>query len=141
MKARTAKAVWNGELKNGNGNISMQSNACEAAYSFNSRFKEGKGTNPEELIGAAHAGCFSMALANMLSEQGYQPKTIHTTAKVYLEQKNGDFEISKIELATKGKVTGITKDIFEQTAEKAKKGCPVSKALSGTAITMTAELE
>jgi osmotically inducible protein OsmC len=120
--------------------MKLGSGAFEGRYSFPSRFESGQGTNPEELIGAAHAGCFSMALSAGLSKAGFTPTRIHTTAKVHLEQVEGGFAITKIELATEAQIPGIDNLLFQQQAEAAKNNCPVSKALAGTAITLTAKL-
>lgn len=140
MPTRLAEAQWNGDLLKGEGTIKLGTGAFEAPYSFASRFESGKGTNPEELIGAAHAGCFSMALSGELSKAGYKPETIHTTAQVHID-KNGDgFSIWKIELDTKVKIHGIEEAKFLEIAEGAKRGCPVSKALAGTTIVLTAKL-
>lgn len=140
MAVRKADAVWEGDLKAGQGKMKLGSGAYEGAYSFKSRFEEGAGTNPEELIGAAHAGCFSMALSNMLSEAGHVPKRVQTNAKVHLEMVEGAPKITKIELNTEGEVPGIDEKTFLDHAEKAKTGCPVSQALAGTQITLNAKL-
>jgi osmotically inducible protein OsmC len=140
MPVRIAEAEWKGNLREGQGTMKLGSGAFEGRYSFPSRFESGQGTNPEELIGAAHAGCFSMALSAGLSKAGFTPTRIHTTAKVHLEQVGGGFAITKIELATEAQIPGIDNVTFQQQAEAAKKGCPVSKALAGTAVTLTAKL-
>lgn len=140
MAVRNADAVWEGNLKQGQGKMKLGSGAYEGAYSFQSRFEEGTGTNPEELIGAAHAGCFSMALSNMLSEAGHVPTRVQTNAKVNLEMVEGAPTITKIELDTEGEVPGIDEKTFLEHAEKAKAGCPVSKALAGTQINLNARL-
>ncbi len=140
MAVRISEAEWKGNLREGQGTMKLGSGAFEGRYSFPSRFESGQGTNPEELIGAAHAGCFSMALAAGLSKAGFTPTRVHTTAKVHLEQVEGGFAITKIELATEAQIPGIDNPTFQQQAEAAKKGCPVSKALAGTAITLTAKL-
>jgi osmotically inducible protein OsmC len=134
MPARTAQARWEGKLKDGNGNLKLGSGAFEGAYSFESRFQDGTGTNPEELLGAAHAACFSMALSAMLGEAGYDPASVATAAEVSIEEVGGDFKITAIKLRTEGDVPGISAEEFRQQAEKAKAGCPVSKALAGTEI-------
>jgi lipoyl-dependent peroxiredoxin len=140
MPTRNAEAVWNGTLSKGKGTIKSESGAINMAYSFASRFETGSGTNPEELIGAAHAGCFSMAFAMLLEKAGFLPQTIHTQAHVSID-KNGDgFSITKIALVTEAVVPGIDKKIFQEKAEAAKAGCPVSKALTGTKITIDAKL-
>jgi len=140
MAVRTSEAEWKGNLREGQGTMKLGSGAFEGRYSFPSRFESGQGTNPEELIGAAHAGCFSMALAAGLAKAGFNPTRVHTTAKVHLEQVEGGFAITKIELATEAQIPGIDNATFQQQAEGAKKNCPVSKALAGTTITLTARL-
>jgi osmotically inducible protein OsmC len=140
MPKRKAKATWNGDLKNGKGNMSFGSGAYQGAYSFKSRFEEGTGTNPEELIGAANAGCFSMALSADLAEAGYSPESVTTNADVDLEMVDGDPAITTITLNVKANVPDIDKDDFLEYAEGAKKNCPVSKALSGVNIKLNAEL-
>lgn len=119
--------------------MSVESGAFSGAFSFHSRFEDGEATNPEELIGAAHAGCFSMALSNMLAEAGHAPDSVETTADVTLEMlEDGGPTITTIHLTTKGSVPGLNEDEFQDFAEKAKAGCPVSKALAGTDITLDA---
>lgn len=140
MPVREAKAVWNGTLKEGKGTMRLGSGAFEGAYSFSSRFEEGKGTNPEELIGAAHAGCFSMALAGGLGKAGMTPRKIETSSKVHIGKVGEGFGITKIELNTRGDVPGIDEATFRKYAEDAKKGCPVSKALAGVEIVLDAKL-
>jgi lipoyl-dependent peroxiredoxin len=139
--ARKATAVWNGMLRDGNGTISTESGVLSKAnYSFTSRFENGKGTNPEELIAAAHAGCFSMALSAQLGNAGLKPETIETTAAVTLEKQGDSFSITKIHLDVKARIPNADQAAFEKAAEAAKAGCPVSKVLKAT-ITMTAQLE
>ena len=140
MATRKGSAVWEGTLREGKGTVMLGSGAFEGPYSFASRFEEGTGTNPEELIGAAHAGCFSMALSAGLSKAGISPKRIETTAKVHLEQVEGGFAITLIELDTTADVPGIDEKTFLEHAEDAKKNCPVSKALAGTEIRLNAKL-
>ncbi len=140
MPTRNGSAVWEGTLREGKGTVRLGSGAYEGQYSFSSRFEEGTGTNPEELIGAAHAGCFSMALAAALTKAGITPKKISTTAKVHLGQAEGGFAITSIELETVGEVPGIDEKTFLEHAEGAKKNCPVSKALAGTQITLNAKI-
>lgn len=140
MPTRNAKAIWNGDLKKGKGNMSFGSGAYEGAYTFKSRFEEGTGTNPEELIGAAHAGCFSMALAGDLADAGFSPESVNTNADVILESVDGDPAITTIVLNTKANVPDIDDDTFQEIAEGAKKNCPVSKALAGVNIKLNAEL-
>ena len=140
MPVRTAEAEWKGNLSRGSGRMKVGSGAFEGSYSFPSRFEEGPGSNPEELIGAAHAGCFSMALSHMLSEAGHIPDVVHTTAKVHIEKVGEGFKITAIELQTEGKVPGIDEETFLEKAEAAKEGCPVSQALAGTEIRLEAKL-
>jgi osmotically inducible protein OsmC len=140
MPTRQANATWNGDLKNGNGTMKMDSGSYEGPYSFASRFEDGEGTNPEELIGAAHAGCFSMALSLELSEAGYKPESIDTRVEVTFEVVDGAPGITGIKLVTEANVPDIDNDKFQQFAEGAKEGCPVSKALAGTKITLDAKL-
>lgn len=140
MAVRNAEAEWRGDLKSGKGTMKLGSGAFEGPYSFQSRMEEGTGTNPEELIGAAHAGCFSMQLSAMLAAAGHPPTRLHTDAKVHFGPVGGGFEISKIELTTEAEVPGLSADEFQTTAEKAKEICPVSKALSATPITLEATL-
>jgi len=140
MVQRTAEAEWQGALQDGKGTVKLGSGAFEGNYSFTSRFAEGKGTNPEELIAAAHAGCFSMALAAGLGQSGHAPKRVHTTAKATLEKVQDGFAITRIELTTEAEVPGIDEAAFRQQAETAKRNCPVSRALAGTNITLSAKL-
>src|ERR1700681_1954147 len=140
MPTRNAEATWEGNLKEGKGTMKLAGGAYEGAYSFASRFADGKGTNPEELIAGAHAGCFSMAFSHGLAEAGFTPKRVHTTAKVYLEKTADGFGIPKIELTTEAEVPGIDDNTFRQQAEKAKQNCPVSKLLKGAEITLNAKL-
>jgi osmotically inducible protein OsmC len=140
MTTRTSEAQWQGSLKEGKGTMKLGSGAFEGPYSFPSRFESGTGTNPEELIGAAHAGCFSMALSAGLGQAGFTPNRIHTTAKVHLGAVSGGFAITKIELETEAEIPGIDAAAFQEQAETAKKNCPVSKALAGTDISLVAKL-
>jgi lipoyl-dependent peroxiredoxin len=140
MPTRNAEATWEGDLKNGKGTMKLAGGAYEGAYSFASRFESGKGTNPEELIAAAHAGCFSMALSHGLAQAGFTPKRVHTTAKVHLEKDAGGFSIPRIDLQTEAEVPGISEDVFRQQAETAKQNCPVSKLLKAAQITLDARL-
>jgi osmotically inducible protein OsmC len=139
MPVRTAHAVWHGNLKDGKGTMSFGS--FQGAYSAGSRFEEAKGTNPEELIGAAHAGCFSMALAHELAQKGYSPKGIETEARVKIEKAEDGFAITEVHLITKAEVPGLDDAVFKKTAEGAKSGCPVSKALTGVRISLDATLK
>jgi len=142
MAVRTANAVWNGGLKGGKGTMKLGSGAYEGAYSFQSRFEEGTGTNPEELIGAAHAGCFSMAFSAGLERAGYSPKSITTSAKVHLEKVAEGFGITRIDLLTAAEIPGIDDAKFQEMAQAAKAGCPVSRALAAIPeITLKAELK
>lgn len=136
MPIRTATAEWKGNLTEGSGNLQLGSGAFEGPYSFNSRFSEEgtSATNPEELIGAAHAGCFTMALDAALTRAGYSPEELKTTAHVKLEKVGEGFAITKITLELEGNVTGLADEEFKKFAEDAKKNCPVSKALAGTEI-------
>jgi osmotically inducible protein OsmC len=139
---RSASAVWHGGIKDGKGTISTQSGALkELQYSFGSRFESGVGTNPEELLGAAHAGCFSMALSGQFTEAGLKVESIETTAQVTLEiLKDGGPTITKIHLTTKVSAPGIDKSKFDELAGNAKAGCPLSKVLKAAEITMDATL-
>jgi osmotically inducible protein OsmC len=142
MPKRTANAKWNGSITEGDGTVALGSGAFEGPYSFKSRFEEGTGTNPEELIAAAHAGCFSMALSGALGEAGTPPESIETSAEVEVRMKGADISIPTIRLTTRAKVPGIDDAAFQQAAESAKEGCPVSKALAGVQeITLDATLE
>ena len=138
MADRKATAVWEGDLRSGKGNMRFAD--YDGQFSFSSRFEEGTGTNPEELLGAAHAGCFSMAFGNELGKAGYTPEKIETTAHVALRQVDGRAKIVKSHLVTKAIVPGITEEHFQEIAEAAKNGCPVSAALAGIEITLDAEL-
>ncbi|MFB6278577.1 MAG: OsmC family protein [Salinibacter sp.] len=140
MPTRSADATWNGNLPDGNGTMTLESGAYEGAYSFRSRFEDGAGSNPEELIAAAHAGCYSMAFANVLDEAGYDPESVDTTADVTLRMVDGDPAITEIELTTEASVPDIDEETFQEHAEAAKEGCPVSKALAGTEIALDASL-
>jgi len=140
MVERVSEAEWRGALKDGQGVIKLGSGAYQGAYSFGTRFGNEKGTNPEELLGAAHAGCFSMALALMLGQAGVTPRRIHTTAKVEIAQQGGGFAITRIHLTTEASVPDCSPQKFQEAAEAAKRDCPVSRALAGTKITLTARL-
>ncbi len=137
MTTRKASAVWNGALKEGKG--TMKYGAFEGAYTFASRFEEGKGTNPEELVGAAHAGCYSMFLSALLSKQDLTPESVSTTATVELGQDNGP-KITSISLACEAKVPGIDNDAFQKLAAEAKEKCPISRLYAGTEIKVEAKL-
>jgi osmotically inducible protein OsmC len=141
MPARTANARWEGGLRDGKGNMRLGGGAFEGQYSFSSRFEEGVGTNPEELIAAAHAGCFSMAFSGGLEKAGFTPNSVETEAKVHLSPADGGgFRISRIDLVTNADVPNIEEDAFQQAAQAAKEGCPVSKALAAVEITVNATL-
>lgn len=142
MAIKKADVVWNGSLREGGGKISTETGVLKGApYGFKARFENGPGTNPEELIGAAHAGCFTMALAAALGKEGFTPDEIKTSAAVHLMQESGGFAIPRIELTTRARVAGIDAAKFAAIAENAKKTCPVSKALTGVpSITLDAAL-
>src|SRR5947199_9289089 len=138
---RNASAVWNGGLKDGHGRISTQSGVLsDTQYSFSTRFEDGKGTNPEELIAAAHAGCFSMALSGQLGNAGMTAESINTTATVRLEKTDAGFTITAVHLDVTAKIPGASPEAFETAANNAKAGCPVSRLLKAE-ITMDAKLE
>ena len=140
MPVRSASAVWNGTLIDGKGTMKMASGAYEGAYSFGSRFQEETGTNPEELIAAAHAGCFSMALSAGLGKSGHSPTRVATSARAHLEKVGEGFAITRIELTTEAEVPGLDEETFKQHAAGAKQNCPVSKALAGVEISLQATL-
>ncbi len=140
MPVRTSNAVWEGNLKGGKGRVSTESNAIDQVYSFRSRFENGEGTNPEELIGAAHAGCFSMAFAAELDQAGFTPGRIMTRALVHLDKKEDGFEITMIELVTEAEVKDVDENKFQEIAAAAKENCPVSKALRAVPVTLKAKL-
>jgi lipoyl-dependent peroxiredoxin len=141
MPTRSAHAEWTGPIDSGEGTMAFGSGAFEGPYSFRSRMQDGAGTNPEELIGAAHAGCFSMALSLVLGNEGHPPESISTDAKVRFEQQGEGWAITGIELTTVGRVPGMDDDAFAKAAETAKENCPVSVALGGVDITLNASLE
>jgi osmotically inducible protein OsmC len=142
MPIRRANAEWNGDLKAGKGSLNTETKLLNnTPYDAGSRFESGSTTNPEELIGAAHAGCYSIALANSLSKEGFKVNSIKTDAKVHLEKLESGFTITKIELDTVGEVEGIDAAIFAKHAEQTKSGCPVSKALTGPMIVLNAKLK
>jgi osmotically inducible protein OsmC len=140
MAVRKAEAVWEGNLAQGKGKMKLGSGAFEGAFSFASRFEEGTGTNPEELIGAAHAGCFSMFLSAVLSNAGHVPNRVQTTATVHLEQVDNAPWITKIHLTCQADVPGVDEATFAEKVEVSKNGCPVSKALKGVEISVDATL-
>ena len=138
---RTARASWQGGLPDGGGRIGVGSGAYEGPFTLRARVDDvERSTNPEELIGAAHAGCFTMSLANLLSEAGHPPADLRTTAKVLLEQLDSGFAITNIALDTVGEVPGVDAETFARLARQAKDTCPVSKALAGTEISLEARL-
>ena len=139
MAVRIAKAAWQDTVSNGKGAVELGSGAFKGAYSYGSRFADEKGTNPEELIGAAHAGCFSMALSLELENAGYTPVSIATQAKVHFDTQEP--KITQIDLITVADVTDIDDEAFQKIAEGAKTGCPVSQALSAVPINLTASLK
>jgi osmotically inducible protein OsmC len=140
MAARTSTAVWEGDLKAGKGTMSIGSGVYTGPFSFASRFESGAGTNPEELIAAASAGCFSMALSAGLGKNGYTPTKVSTSAKAYLEKVGEAFRITKIELVSEATVPGIPDAKFNEIAEGTRTGCPVSAALAGVEIALTTKL-
>jgi len=140
MVVRTSMAEWRGRIEDGGGCVKLGSGAFEGPYSFGSRFEEEPGTNPEELLGAAHASCFSMALSLLLTKAGYTQKRIRTSAKVSIERSGDGFAITHIEIATEGEVPGLESKSFSAHAEAARRTCPVSKALAGVDIGLTSSL-
>ncbi len=140
MPTRNASAKWEGDLKSGKGTMKLGSGAYEGQYSFASRFENGTGTNPEELIAAAHAGCFTMAFSNGLSQAGHVPTKVETTAKVHLDKTEAGIGIPRIDLVTEAVVPGLDEAKFQELAQTAKKNCPVSKLLAAAEITLDAKL-
>jgi lipoyl-dependent peroxiredoxin len=140
MPTRSSSAQWSGNLAKGEGTMSLGSGAFEGPYSFASRFENGDGTNPEELIAAAHAGCFSMALANVLSQAGHEPESVQTTAEVHLDKDGDGFSITRSDLTTEVKVDDLDDDEFQKHATEAKETCPVSRALGAIEIGLDAKL-
>lgn len=140
MAVRTANAEWVGALQDGSGKMAFGSGAFEGQFSYASRFEEGTGTNPEELIGAAHAGCFSMSLANLIATAGHDVQRVETTARVHLEPAAEGPSITRIELQTEAEVPGIDAEEFQRHAKTAEETCPVSKALAGVEISLDAKL-
>jgi osmotically inducible protein OsmC len=138
MPVRTGEAIWEGNLREGKGTVKF--GPFEGPYTFASRFEDGSGTNPEELMGAAHAGCFSMALSADLGRANYAATRIQTTARVHLEKVDGKQTITRIELDTEAEVPGIDAEAFLEIAEGAKRACPVSRALTGVEVTLNARL-
>ncbi len=141
MPIRTASARWQGNLTEGSGTIKTGQGGYEGNYSFKSRFEEGQGTNPEELIAAAHSGCFSMAFSKALADAGFTPTSVETTAKVHLDKTDAGFGVTRIDLETVGDVPNVDADTFQKLAEGAKENCPISRLLSpGAQITLSAKL-
>ena len=140
MSTRKAHARWEGTIKDGTGTVDFGNGAFKGAYSFSSRFADGAGTNPEELLGAAHAGCFAMALSLILGEAGFTPEYIDATARVTIEPHNGGFKITRSHIVCKAMVKHLDQATFATHAEGAKANCPVSQALAGTDITLDATL-
>jgi osmotically inducible protein OsmC len=140
MPVRTGSAEWRGGLKGGAGDLTVGNQVWTSQYNFSSRFEEGSGTNPEELIGAAHAACFSMAFSAMIEGSGYTPEYVRTTARVHVVPDGGGFTIKTIELEAEGKVPGMDDDKFQAVALEAKAGCPVSRLLTGAEIQLSARL-
>jgi osmotically inducible protein OsmC len=141
MPIRISEAHWSGGLNTGKGIMQFGSGTYEGSYSAGSRFDDDSGSNPEELIGAAHAACFSMALAMHLEQAGHKPEMIETRAAVHLDSQNGGYKISLVELHTKARVPGISEEDFTKHTQTAKADCPVSQALAGTDVTLKAQLE
>jgi lipoyl-dependent peroxiredoxin len=141
MATRNGSAEWRGDLRSGEGDLTVGDGAFKGAYSFSSRFEEGEGTNPEELIAAAHAACFTMALSNILAEHGHAPESVRTVAKVHLRQTDAGPTIQRIDLETEGRVGDTDEAHFTEHAEEAKAGCLVSRALAGVEeMNLTARL-
>ena len=140
MPTRNAHARWEGSLKGGKGHVDFGNGAFNAPYSFSSRFENGLGTNPEELLGAAHASCFAMALSMILGKADLEPDYVDATAQVTVSPQDGSFRITRSHLVCEAKVTGIDQETFMQHANAAKAGCPVSQALAGVEITLDAKL-
>jgi osmotically inducible protein OsmC len=141
MPVRNAEARWNGSITEGEGKMKLGSGAFEGAYSFKTRMGDEPGTNPEELIGAAHAGCFSMALSAALGKAGFTPTSIYTKAAVRFDKQGEGFAITNIDLTTEAEIPEIDNAKFQEIAKAAKEGCPVSKALAGTEINLKADLK
>lgn len=142
MATRTATAKWQGTLNEGSGTLAVGSGALDSPYSFKSRFEDGPGTNPDELIGAAHAGCFTMALSGILGEAGHSPESLETDATVHLRMEDAGPTIARIDLDVHGRVPGIDEAEFEEHARAAKEGCAVSRALAGVReVNLNAQLD
>lgn len=141
MPTRNAEATWEGGLQGGKGTFRGESGAIDGAYNFGSRFAEGTGSNPEELLAAAHAACYSMALSGALEKAGFTPERVHTDAACTVERSPEGFTITSMRLRTRARVPGIDEAKFRESAEGAKKGCPVSRALTGLQVELDAALE
>jgi len=140
MADKKANAIWNGDLKTGEGKVSLESGLFDGPYTFASRFEDGEGTNPEELIAAAHAGCYSMALSNELAKAGHNPKSVDTQAVVTLDTVDGAPTITTIKLISEATVPGLDNEEFQQIAAATKEACPVSRVLAGAEIHLDATL-
>ena len=140
MPARKADAQWEGSLQEGSGTMKLGGGAYEGPYSFKSRFEDGNGTNPEELVAAAHAGCYSMALSGALGRAGHEPRSVRTTASVHLNKTDAGFRVQKIDLVTEADVPGMDDAAFQDVARTAKETCPISVLLSSVEITLDAKL-
>lgn len=140
MPTRRAEARWEGSLRDGKGTMRFGGGAFEGPYSFASRFEDGAGTNPEELIAAAEAGCFSMALSGALGDAGHPPSSVETTAEVHLEKSAEGFSVSRIDLHTRAEVPGIDEARFQELADTARRTCPVSRLLQAAEISLDAQL-
>jgi osmotically inducible protein OsmC len=141
MKIRKANAIWMGDLKSGNGEVQFGDKQTRMKYSFASRFEEGDGTNPEELIGAALSGCHAMALAHALAQKGYKSIRVDNTAAVYLDKTDEGFGITKIVLTVEAEINGVSEDEFQQIATDVAKACPIAKALKAVSIDVEAKLK
>lgn len=140
MPVRRAEAAWHGDFRDGAGRMRLGSGAFEGNYTYRTRMEEEPGTNPEELLGAAHAGCFSMSLARRLSAAGYSPERIHTEARVRFGRAGEGYAISRIDLRTEAEVSGVDESLFVEKAEEAKRDCAISKALAGVEIALETKL-
>jgi lipoyl-dependent peroxiredoxin len=141
MAIRTSTGTWHGDLKSGKGSVALGSGAFEGAYSFSSRFEEGPGSNPEELVGAALASCFSMFFANKLAGAGFTPTRVHTEARVHLGKDDVGPAVTRIELVCRAEVGDVDADAFARIAKESKEGCPISKALASVPIELDAQLD
>lgn len=141
MLKRTATAEWKGGIKSGSGQVSTESKTLDHGYDFAKRFEQEKTTNPEEMLGASHASCFSMAFSGGLEGAGYPAESIHTEDTVHLEKQGEGFVITQIDIHTEAKVPGIDEQTFQQEAQKAKENCPISLALKGVTLNLNAKLK